>query len=309
MKRGRLALILSIIMLSGIITGKIVNKDGNNKYFNSLLSIESAKKLYRKKHYESSLEKLLKIAGTIKNNEVKAQAVIEIAYVKFLMGYSFQTYKIFIIKAVDLFPKLEINENYKKEFIKKFKTIKKNHRPKILYPANYKNKIIVKPSSKTVKDMEIKENLIFKMKKELITLKETETVNIKKIRKQEEMINRLQKTNNSLILKLNKISQKFTVLKKSQEFKYKKKYLKIKSENKKIKKEKRKIIYEKEKIISKLKADIIEKDKLIKTLKEADIAKQRDVENLSESKILTTKKLQKKENVFITLQKIWNNNL
>ncbi len=172
MKSIKIILLSSALFLSFNLFQFSIEKK-TDAYYNSLLSIESAKKLYKKQHYEDALSKLLKVASLTKDKIIKSEAIREIAYVKYLMKYSPQVYGTFIKKALKYNINIEFSPNYNKQFIQKFKAIKRSYKPLIEKPQTFKQSITHNPEPKSINDMEIKGNLLFKMKKELSSLRET----------------------------------------------------------------------------------------------------------------------------------------
>jgi len=299
MKKKELLVLLILLVISlysyGIANTK--NNEIQDSYFDSLLTIESAKKLYRKKHYDEALFKLLKVASIIKDNKIKAQAIIEIGFVKFLMGYRAYVYEVFIRKAIDLNPKIKLTIGYTKRFLNIFRNIKQNYIPKNI--KKRKNLLIVKDKPKTIKDMEINNNLIFKMKKEILFIKESKKQENDKMIKLKHEILTLKQNNNRNNILINKLRKELSSLKRLKNINYKKQYYLIKKKKEETDKKLTMKLAENKAIILKLTKSIDKQNIIIKGLKQNNLASIR-------SNKITDKNIGKSRiNVFKTLHKLW----
>ncbi len=296
MKSIKIILLSSALFLSFNLFQFSIEKK-TDAYYNSLLSIESAKKLYKKQHYEDALSKLLKVASLTKDKIIKSEAIREIAYVKYLMKYSSQVYGTFIKKALKYNINIEFSPNYNKQFIQKFKAIKRSYKPLIEKPQTFKQSITHNPEPKSINDMEIKGNLLFKMKKELSSLRETNKSQKEIIAKQNKNFIKQKKVNNRYASTINKLRAKVSSYQKLRDQDYKNQYKIIKVEKLKIEKE----IIEKDKLISQLQENIKKQETQITLLNEA---KTKTLDPEVKKKIKLDENL-KKSNAFETLHKIW----
>lgn len=289
-----LLIILSLLFLSFFQFS--TERNTQDSYYDSLLSIETAKKLYKKKHYEEALTILLKVASISKNKRIKSEAIIEIAFVKFLMGYSSQSYGVFIKRSIRLYKKIDLAPNHYAAFKKVFKKIKRDYIPEKPKTLSFRDTIIKTSRSELngIKDMELKNNLMFKLKKELSTLKESNNQLQEKNKSLEQKLLSVKKNNNkitSTIIRQKKIISSLRTLKDRD---YKSQYIILKKETEKIEK----TIREQDKIIFKLREDIKKE--------ELGLIQQNGIKTEKKKKLDTTLK---KENVFKTLHQLWEKSL
>ncbi len=287
-------IILSILFLSSFhFSTEISTQDS---YYDSLLSIESARKLYKKKHYEEALASLLKVASITKNNKLKSEAIIEIAFVKFLMGYSSQSYGVFIKRSIKLYRNIELSPNHYAAFKKVFKKIQREYIPEKPKTKSFRETIIKTSRSELngIKDMELKNNLMFKLKKEISTLKESNNQLQERDKILKQKLLSVKKNNNKIASTITRQKKIISSLKTLRERDYKSQYIKLKTKTEKIEK----TIKEQDKIIFQLREDR-KKEKL-------ELIQQNGIKTEKKNKLDTTLK---KENVFKTLHQIWEKSL
>ncbi len=227
-KAIRLYLILFLMLL---VTAHFLNSQNrtSDSQYRYLLEIESARKLYRKQHYDDALSYLLKVASLAKNSRIKAEALLEIAYVKYQMGYSAQSFGVFIRKALNHHSKIEISPAFAESFARAVKKIKMAQPKPMTSPSEKMKTPSVSQEKRTVRkgirDMEIREDLIFQLKKDLMKQNETISLNREAAAKQEKQIARLTRENNSLRKQNSRLNREVVNLKKRGTGNYEARYL------------------------------------------------------------------------------------
>lgn len=108
-----------VLLLLGLSSYSIYAQE-SEKDFQALNLIEEGQELRKNQKLDEALSKLSEAAKLTENKELGSLANLEIAYVKYLQGKHSIVYKMFIKKALDLNPSLEIQGYYDKEFKKEF---------------------------------------------------------------------------------------------------------------------------------------------------------------------------------------------
>lgn len=100
-----------------ILSGNLCARTGKNELPQA---IETGRLLYADGQYDTALKIFMETETSSQDQRVKSLALLEIGYVKFLQGFSRNTYSLFIRKALDLNPGIDIHSGFHKKFITSF---------------------------------------------------------------------------------------------------------------------------------------------------------------------------------------------
>ncbi len=116
--------LIIILFLTGFIISESLHSSED-----PLLSVEVARKEYLKGHYDKAMELLMETDVKTSDKNIKALIYVEMAYVKYLMGYRGFSCRFYIKKAINYNSEPEGIGLYEKGFLKILKDVHSHYTP------------------------------------------------------------------------------------------------------------------------------------------------------------------------------------